>query len=159
MTPCLSGAEAKADFYNKVFWEIRKRGCPGSFDVHYGTVNHYVSEFFYLCLGFRESSLEAPTGPGVDIVLSGHVHWNIDFQLGRPAAALDEQGWNPLVFYGDFSAQVEQHQGKPNCWWGPLILQTAACGPPSKTNGQNPYFRYITVDRNLAIRTLRPRHL
>jgi len=138
---------------------LLRRGWPGGFDVHYGTVNHYVSEFFYLCLGFRESALEAPTGPGVDIVLSGHVHWNIDFQLRRPAASPGAQGWNPLVYYGDFSAQVEKHQGKPNCWLDPLILQTAACGPPSETNGQNPYFRYITVDESLGIRTLQPRHL
>jgi hypothetical protein len=138
---------------------LLRRGWLCGFDVHYGTVNHYVSEFFYLCLGFRESALQAPTGPGVDIVLSGHVHWNIDFQLRRPVGATHKRGWRPLVYYGDFSAQVEQHQGKPNCWWDPLILQTAACGPPSETDGQNPYFRYITVDQNLGIRTLQPRHL
>jgi hypothetical protein len=138
---------------------LLRRGWPCGFDIHYGTVNHYVSEFFYLCLGFRESALDAPTGPGVDMVLSGHVHWNIDFKLERPASATEARGWRPLVYYGDFSAQVEQHDGKPNCWWGPLILQTAACGPPSETDPQNPYFRYITVDRSLAIRTLRPRHL
>jgi predicted MPP superfamily phosphohydrolase len=138
---------------------LLQRGWPGGFDVHYGTVNHYVSEFLYLCLGFRESALEAPTGPGVDIVLSGHVHWNIDFQLRRPVGPTPARGWRPLVYYGDFSAQVEQHQGTPNCWWDPLILQTAACGPPSETDGQNPYFRYITVDQNLGIRTLQPRHL
>jgi hypothetical protein len=138
---------------------LLRRRWPCGFDVHYGTVNHYVSEFFYLCLGFRESAKEAPTGPGVDMVLSGHVHWNIDFKLERPASAAQARCWRPLVFYGDFSAQVEQHDGKPNCWWGPLILQTAACGPPSETDPQNPYFRYITVDKRLAIRTLRPRHL
>ena len=138
---------------------LLRRGWPGGFDVHYGTVNHYVSEFFYLCLGFRESALKAPTGPGVDIVLSGHVHWNIDFQLRRPAGTTNAQGWRPLVYYGDFSEQVEQHQGTPNCWWNPLILQTAACGPPSEMDGQNPYFRYITVDQSLGIRTLQPRHL
>jgi hypothetical protein len=138
---------------------LLRRGWPGGFDIHYGTVNHYVSEFFYLCLGFRESALETPTGPGVDMVLSGHVHWNIDFQLARPGGAPGAQGWRPLVYYGDFSAQVEQHQGTPNCWWNPLILQTAACGPPSEMDARNPYFRYITVDRNLGIRTLHPRHL
>jgi hypothetical protein len=138
---------------------LLRRRWPCSFDVHYGTVNHYVSEFFYLCLGFRESALETPTGPGVDMVLSGHVHWNIDFQLRRPVGATHAQGWKPLVYYGDFSARVEQHQGKPNCWWEPLILQTAACGPPSEVDDQNPYFRYITVDQNLGIRTLQPRHL
>jgi hypothetical protein len=138
---------------------LLRRGWPCGLDVHYGTVNHYVSEFFYLCLGFRESALELSTGPGVDIVLSGHVHWNIDFQLRRPGGTSGARGWKPLVYYGDFSAQVEQHQGTPNCWWNPLILQTAACGPPSETDSQNPYFRYITVDRSLAIRTLQPRHL
>jgi hypothetical protein len=133
-----------------------RRRWPCGFDVHYGTVNHYVSEFFYLCLGFRESALNVPSGPGVDIVLSGHVHWNIDFKLERPASAAQARCWRPLVYYGDFSAQVQQHDGKPNCWWGPLILQTAACGPPSEMDSQNPYFRYITVDKSLGIRTLQP---
>ena len=142
---------------------LLQRGWPGGFDVHYGTVNHYVSEFFYLCLGFRESALETPTGPGVDIVLSGHVHWNIDFQLRLPVGAPAARGWKPLVYYGDFSAQVEQDQGKPDCksnrWWGPLLLQTAACGPPSELDDRNPYFRYITVEQDLGVRTLQPRKL
>ncbi len=134
------------------------RGWPRAFDIHYGTLNHYISEFFYLCLGFRQSAPPEPSGPGVDIVLAGHVHWNMDLLLRKPADATDGAVWKPEVYYGDFSAQVEQNKGAPNRWWGPLLLQTAACGPPSQTASRNPNFRYITIGENLAIRTLRPLH-
>jgi 3',5'-cyclic AMP phosphodiesterase CpdA len=135
------------------------RGRARGFDIHYGTLNHYVSEFFYLCLGFRQSAQQTPTGPGVDIVLAGHVHWNLDLRLARPAAPSLAQAWDPEVYYGDFSQEVEHHRGKPNDWWGPLLLQTAACGPRSTTDSHNPYFRYITIDQALAVPTLGPRTL
>ena len=134
------------------------RGWPRAFDIHYGTLNHYISEFFYLCLGFRQSAPQEPSGPGVDIVLAGHVHWNMDLLLRKPADTTDGAVWKPEVYYGDFSAQVEQNKGAPNRWWSPLLLQTAACGPPSQTASRNPNFRYITIGENLAIRTLRPLH-
>lgn len=130
----------------------------GGYDIHYGTINHYVSQFFYLCLGFRESDLMHPSGPGIDMVLSGHVHWNMEFRLVRPQP--DGRGeWHPQVFYGDFSKMVEQGQGQGNRWWNPLLLQTAASGPPSATAAETPYYRPVHIDSTLTICALHPVHL
>ncbi|MBZ5654701.1 MAG: metallophosphoesterase [Acidobacteriia bacterium] len=130
----------------------------GGYDIHYGTINHYVSQFFYLCLGFRESALLQPSGPGIDLVLSGHVHWNMEFRLAKPQS--DNTGeWHPQVFYGDFSKMVEEGQGQGNRWWNPLLLQTAACGPPSAAAEKTPYYRPVHIDSTLTIRALHPVHV
>ncbi|MCP4255818.1 MAG: hypothetical protein GY775_20945, partial [Candidatus Scalindua sp.] len=51
----------------------------------YGTINHYLSQFFYLCTGYRESELVGPDVDRnlkpVDIVFSGHAHRNIEFRV------------------------------------------------------------------------------
>ena len=130
----------------------------GGYDIHYGTINHYVSQFFYLCLGFRESALLHPSGPGIDLVLSGHVHWNMEFRLVRPEPA-GPGDWHPQVFYGHFSKMVEEGQGQGNRWWNPLLLQTAACGPPSGTAMDTPYYRPVHIDPMLTIRALHPVHV
>lgn len=127
-----------------------------SYDIHYGTINHYVSQFFYICLGFRESDLGAPRGPGIDLVLSGHAHWNIEFRLQRPRNVSIQAPWHPEVYYGEFSSEVEAHPNQPNLEWNPLLLQTAACGPPSDTAQKNPYYRRIHIDASRAIKRLRP---
>jgi len=129
----------------------------GGFDIRYGTVNHYLSEFYYLCLGFREDDNNVVSGPGIDAVLSGHAHWSIEFKLRKPATG--SNFWKPEVLYGKFSEDVEQGCLNPADWWGPLLLQTGACGPPSPSDPDTPNFRYITVDSNMAVCHLRPRTL
>jgi Calcineurin-like phosphoesterase len=130
----------------------------GGYDIHYGTINHYVSQFFYLCLGFRESALLQPSGPGIDLVLSGHVHWNMEFRLVKPQS--DGPGeWHPQVFYGNFSKMVEEGSKQENRWWNPLLLQTAACGPPSASAPETPYCRPVHIDSTLTIRVLHPVHV
>ncbi len=129
----------------------------GGFDIRYGTVNHYLSEFYYLCLGYREDDKNMVSGPGIDAVLSGHAHWSIEFKLRKPAN--DSNSWKPEVLYGKFSDGVEQDCANAAAWWGPLLLQTGACGPPSKSDPDTPNFRYITVDSNMAVCHLRPRTL
>ncbi len=149
---------------------VRHRGGPllmtkswlnriglGGFDIRYGTVNHYLSEFYYLCLGYREADRSAVSGPGVDAVLSGHAHWSIEFKLRKPAGGANS--WKPEVLYGNFSTDVEEGCANATDWWGPLLLQTGACGPPSKSDPHAPNFRYITVDANMAVCHLRPRTL
>jgi hypothetical protein len=131
----------------------------GGYDIHYGTVNHYVSQFFYICLGYRESFLTQPSGPGVDLVLSGHAHWNIEFRLVRPMNVTDGALWHPQVFYGNFSKLVETDPEPSSRWWSPLLLQTAASGPPSESASANPYYRRIHIDSHQTIRRLRPLHL
>ena len=137
---------------------LMKRGSRllGGFNIRWGTVNHYLSEFFYLCLGYREGETQEMSGPGVDAVFSGHAHWGIEFKLRKPNPA--DADWKPEVLYGRFSPQVEMN-GNPGQWWGPLLLQTAACGPPSPTDPDCPNFRYVVVDGDLRVSSLAPRTL
>jgi hypothetical protein len=136
-------------------------GCDllDGYDIRYGTVNHYLSQFFYLCLGYREGEQNKFTGPGVDAVFAGHAHWNMEFQLRRPQDAGSK--WSPELLYGKFSYKVEATcQDDPDARWGPLLLQTAACGPQGGVPEEvPPNFRYVTVDGNGAVCNLRPRTL
>jgi len=56
------------------------------YNLTYGTLNHYVSQLFYLCLGYRESEVYHPDPKQVyrkvDAVFSGHAHRNIEFRIG-----------------------------------------------------------------------------
>jgi len=136
---------------------LMQRGFLGRFDIRYGTVNHYLSEFYYLCLGYREGQTHTVTGPGIDAVFAGHAHWSIEFKLQKPerAAAI----WKPEVLYGRFSEEVVKSSGPPDHWWGPLLLQTGACGPPSKSDPNPPNFRYVTIDARMGVYNLTPRTL
>jgi len=124
------------------------------YDIRYGGVNHYLSQFFYLCLGYRESQLNKKTGPGVDVVFAGHAHWNLEFELRKPRETSAE--WSPELWYGNFSKKVEAPCEDENPRRGPLLLQTAAAGPASDTAQDPPYFRYVTVNTEGEICHLRP---
>src|SRR5215469_9914388 len=102
-------------------------GWLNGYDIRYGTVNHYLSQFFYLCLGCREAAPDERFGPGIDAVFSGHAHWNLEFKLQKPHNAA--RHWRPEIFYSEFSQEVEASCADPRARWGPLLLQTAACGP------------------------------
>jgi hypothetical protein len=69
--------------------------------LSYGTVNHYLSAFYYLCLGYRQGQTHTVAGPGIDAVFAGHAHWSLEFKLQKPerTAAV----WKPEVLYGRFS--------------------------------------------------------
>ena len=137
----------------------RRHWLLGGFDIRYGNINHYLSEFFYLCLGYSQSEPSEFKGPGVDAVFAGHAHWCIEFRLQRPAGVPLCKPWKPEVYYGNFSQEVDSNANPANRWWGPLLLQTAACGPPSQTDIQTDKrslnFRYVTVDTNLGVTNLR----
>jgi predicted MPP superfamily phosphohydrolase len=128
----------------------------GGFNVHYGCINHFLSQFYYLALGSTEKSREEITGPGIDFVLSGHTHWNMEFELQPPAPKADGQVGSPAIFYGAFSPNIREMQETPHKKWSPLLLQTAACGPPSATQQDNPNFRCIAVDGDLRVTELQP---
>ena len=135
-------------------------GCDllDGYDIRYGTVNHYLSQFFYLCLGYREGEQNKFIGPGVDAVFAGHAHWNMEFQLRKPKGAGAK--WAPEVWYGKFSSEVEKQCDDAKFHWGPLLLQTAACGPQGAIATEiPPNFRYVTVDANGGVCNLRPRTL
>jgi hypothetical protein len=134
---------------------LRKKLWFG-YNIGYGGVNHYLSEFFYLCLGYLERDRRKPSGPGVDAVFAGHAHWTLEFRLKKPDGP-DGQ-WKPEVYYGSFAQQVEENQ-HPAAWWGPLLLQTAACGPASPTDANPPNYRYVIVGRDCRVSKLTSRTL
>jgi hypothetical protein len=115
-----------------------------AYDIHYGTVNHYLSQFFYLCLGFREGETDKLIGPCIDVVFAGHAHWNMEFELRKPQ--FEGSRWSPDLLYGKFSTMVEATCHDPDAKWGPLLLQTAACGPQGAIAEEiPPNFRYVVV--------------
>ncbi|HEX6802496.1 MAG TPA: metallophosphoesterase [Terriglobales bacterium] len=127
----------------------------GGYDIRYGTANHYLSQFFYLCLGCREAAPNEPFGPGIDAVFSGHAHWNLEFKLQKPQNTPPQ--WHPEIFYGEFSKGVEAGCDAPGTTWGPLLLQTAACGPQGAVASEvPPNFRYVTVNPGGGVCHLRP---
>jgi hypothetical protein len=133
---------------------LMKKGRLDGYDIRYGTVNHYLSHFYYLCLGYREGEQDKISGPGIDAVFAGHAHWTMEFQLRRPKDAGPQ--WSPEVLYGKFSEQVEASCHDAGARWGPLLLQTAACGPASATAQDPPNYRYVTVNGNGNVCHLRP---
>jgi hypothetical protein len=124
-----------------------------TYDIRYGTVNHYLSQFFYLCLGYRESQKDRRTGPEVDVVFAGHAHWNLEFELRKPDGAVE---WSPELWYGNISRKVEAASGDEHATWGPLLLQTAAGGPASDTAKDPPNFRYVMVNGKGEVCHLQP---
>lgn len=75
------------------------------YDIRYGTVNRYLSQFLLSLPGLSRGSRDEMTGPGIDVVLSGHAHRNLEFQLRKPQEAGAE--WSPELLYGNFSERVE----------------------------------------------------
>ena len=130
---------------------VLKKGRWFGYNIFYGTVNHYLSQFYYLCLGFSEESRKDPCGCGVDVVLAGHAHWRLEFKLMKPAGT---GTWHPEVHYGTFT-------GGDRKWVpdGTLLLQTAASGPPCWLDvkpefAKPPYCRFISMDEKGYVTSL-----
>ena len=119
----------------------------GKVDIRYGTLNHYLSQFLHLCLGRIEQEPNSKRYPTVDVVLSGHAHWKIEFRLGW-----DDLRKKPLVYYGDFTGNTVR-SGKTFEEMRPLLLQTPACGPREEYSPEPPYFRRIEIDARGNITT------
>jgi hypothetical protein len=117
----------------------------GQFDIRYGTLNHYLSQFLHLCLGRIEQDPDSERYPIVDVVLSGHAHWKVEFRL-------EWDGKKPLVYYGDFTGNIVR-SGKTFEEMRPLLLQTPACGPREESWPKPPYFRRIEIDAKGNITT------
>jgi hypothetical protein len=108
----------------------------GSYNIRYGTINHYLSQFLRLCLDRR-----------VSMVLAGHAHWRLECSL-----CWDAQKNNPLVYYGDYTGTPSAMKVYLNKW-RPLILQTPAIGPVGgdKFSKNPPHFRSIDIDASGAV--------
>lgn len=113
----------------------------GKINICFGTANHFLSQFFHLCLGRKEND-SSYAGPEVDIVFSGHAHQKIEFRLAAGAEG-------PLVYHGEYSSGAA---GAVFQQKRPLVVQTAACGPLNNDGYPDPpYFRQVHVDKNGTI--------
>lgn len=115
-----------------------------------GTVNHYLSQFFYLCLGHRESELVKHNMERrlkqVDMVFAGHAHRNIEFRIEKDMG-------NKIRIYSDMYSRIF-NPNDPFEWWGkysPVIVQTAACGVPGRLDKKPPYYRKVALNRDNMI--------
>jgi len=112
----------------------------GEYDIRFGTINHFLSQFYHICLGKRESSPKEEKYPLVDMVLAGHAHWKLELRL-----AWDQRKNGPVVYFGDFT-------GNPDFFredfekFRPFFLQSPACGPCEYFSPDPPYFRYVELD-------------
>ena len=118
------------------------------YNLTYGTINYYLSQFFYLSMGYRESELVKETVESnhkkVDLVFSGHAHRNIEFRLKK-----DEEHDEIRIYSDVYSEQLEKAAKDTEQWWNerrPVIVQTAACGLKGKNDKVPPYFRKVTID-------------
>ena len=138
----------------KTLWEserpepkwIGKDEC----NLTYGTINHYLSQFFYLCMGYRESELVKeevePSLREVDLIFSGHAHRNIEFRLEKEWVATDKK--HEIRIYSDVYSQI-LNKGNPEKNWEkykPVIVQTGSCGLHGKYDENPPYYRKVTID-------------
>ncbi len=112
------------------------------FDIRFGSINHYLSQFYHLCLGRSEQDPASPRYLPVDMVLAGHAHWKLEFRL-----AWDKDRNRPLVYYGDFTGKDNKdHFQEDFNRLRPFLFQTPACGPGEDFSPDPPYFRLIKID-------------
>jgi hypothetical protein len=121
-------------------------------DLTYGTVNHYLSQFLFLCMGYRESELVEQDVRSelrnTDLVFSGHAHRNIEFRVEKEWVQTD--GKHAIRMYCDNYSELMDTRNL-RTWWDqhrPVIVQTAACGLCGTTDRDPPYFRVVTIDRS-----------
>ena len=114
-------------------------------DLTYGTINHYVSQFFYLCLGLTEAqnrNQRSQARKKVTMVLAGHAHRNIEFSIDLHWNNQKEE--NEIRIFSD--AYSNPSPDLNDNWKNrPLMIQTAGCGPTGAVDKQPPYYRKIEI--------------
>jgi hypothetical protein len=110
------------------------------FNIRFGTINHFLSHFFHLCLGRIEQNPTSQRYLPVDMVLAGHAHWKLEFRL-----AWDEKKKGPLVYFGNFTGEPASF-GEDHEKLRPFLFQTPACGPREDFSPAPPYFRRVEID-------------
>ena len=115
-------------------------------DLTYGTINHYVSQFFYLCLGLTETENRNEPSQAtkrITMVLSGHAHRNVEFSVDLHWNDRKEE--NEIRIFSDTYSDPSPALG--DRWKNrPLLIQTAACGPPGVADKKPPYYRKIEIE-------------
>lgn len=112
----------------------------GDFNIRYGSINHYLSQFLHLCLGRVERDPDRLRYRPVDAVFAGHAHWKLEVRL-----AWDDRAKRPAVHYGDFTEDVERFRQTFD-QRRPFLLQTPAAGPRGEYSPRTPYFRRVEID-------------
>jgi hypothetical protein len=137
--------EAEREKTEKHAW-INECDC----NLTFGTVNHYLRQFFYLCMGYCEGELGAEEAkPGVrkvDVVFCGHAHTNIEFRIAKEW--IREDGAHAIRIYCDAYSRIRAAD-RDGPWWHkhtPLIVQTAACGLQGPRAEKPPYYRLVHID-------------
>ncbi len=126
-----------------------KKENDKSLNLTYGTINHYLSQFFFLCRGLRENPHRRinPTQNSnlkkVDMVLSGHAHINVEFRIDVDRKKPESK---VRIYHDKYSEYTKDFYDSKT-----FIVQTAACGPPGDDAGSPPYFRMIKVDKQNRI--------
>lgn len=118
----------------------------GGYNIRYGSINHYLSQFLHLCLGRVEGRPEEKFRR-VTMVFAGHAHWRLECSLRLDDPQKDRP--KTLVYYGNYTGPPGTLQGKH---W-PLILQTPAIGPvgADEFSKNPPHFRRIKLDKSGAV--------
>jgi hypothetical protein len=111
----------------------------GEYNIRYGTINHYLSHFYHLCLGRTEQRPEEIRHPPVDMVLAGHAHWKLEFRL-----AWNDRKNGPAVYFGNFTGK-SQNLMQDFDGFRPFLFQTPGCGPRESFSPEPPYFRLIEI--------------
>jgi len=146
----------------------KRKNSDKCLNLTYGTANHYLSQFFFMCMGYRENphrnknSRPLDSNPEkVDMVLSGHAHMNVEFRLGIDETDPVE---NKIRIYHDTYSDSKKFPDFDKN--KPVIVQSAACGPPGEndkkkdSNGEYdrnklPHWRTIQVDEQNNITSLK----
>jgi hypothetical protein len=114
----------------------------GKYDIRYGSINHYLSQFLHLCLGRAEKRPKNRFRHHVTMALAGHAHWRLECSL-----RWDDDVKKPSIYYGDYTGNPSSMQ---QCLKEsrPLILQTPAIGPRGDDSFSQspPHFRWIEID-------------
>ena len=119
-------------------------------NLTFGTINHYLSQFLHLCMGNTENELVQPdVEPSirkVDLVFSGHAHKNIEFRIQKEWSG--ENNKHEIRMYSDVYSQMLNARSSEEWWeqYKPVIVQTAACGLKAESDKCPPYFRKVTID-------------
>jgi len=133
----------------------------GDYDIRYGSINHYLSQFLHLCLGCVEhetvkkrtaekSAVKAPPEAEfrhITMTFAGHAHWSLECCL-----RWDTDQPQPSIYYGNFPGDYPGEPRTLNCL-DPLILQTPAIGPKGDdlVSVNPPHFRWIEIDEEGAV--------
>jgi len=153
--------------------ESRKEGqkwiTENECNLTYGTINHYLSQFFYLCLGYREGDRIKQKFSIYGAIIHyfrRFVSCFIDYRKSDLVEQKVEQKFKlvDIVFSGHAHRNIEfrlekakdhtiriyhdEYSKNPYPWWGksPVIVQTASCAIRGEFDEDPPYYRKVIIE-------------